>query len=192
LLLTATLCGLISAVTVWEVNAVATEPFQQTRFQQLVGSRVILVRGIHFLGALDYLTHRPLWLNLSGEGQMPYETNVARNLGVPVVEAAAEVDWIDLVGGYGLLFMVLVYGFYWGCFKRTRLLRLAYGRSVQLVVSITLSWFLIHSVLAGHAMTTVMAAGTLAPLLAYVLHLDSASVRRVTTTASAKAANSTS
>jgi hypothetical protein len=175
-LTTGVVAVLLAGVTSWEIYALRTHAFQRSRFQQVAEGQVVLVRGIYLLGALEYLAHRPVWQDVTGEGQMAFETHVARVLGAPLTHAAPEVDWIDLFGGYGLLFSIVIYWFYIGLFRRARVVALVYGRSVKLVVQLILAWFLMHSVIAGHALTTVMAAGTLAPLLAYIAYLDGARV----------------
>jgi hypothetical protein len=161
------LFGMLTMSGVWEYSKIGEERFLQSKFAALTESKVILVRGLLLFSALRYVAQRDMTWNVVGEGPTAYERGVARTLGVPVDLKAAEVDWLDFLGSFGLLFAVSIYSFYIGFVRQLRVLRVQYAQSVYLVTLMMLGWFLAHSVVAGHAVGSTMPTSALAPVLAY-------------------------
>jgi len=161
------LFGMLTMSGVWEYSKIGEQRFLQSKFVALTESKVILVRGVLLFSALRYVAHRDLTWSVVGEGPTAYERGVARTMGLPVDLKAAEVDWLDFFGSFGLLFTISIYGFYVGFVRRVRTLRDQYARSVYLVTLMMLGWFLAHGVVAGHAVGSTMPTSALAPILAY-------------------------
>lgn len=157
---------------VWEANMLQNQQFEQGKFRAIVSQDVVLVRGYLVIGAVRYIATRPATVNVLGEGSVRYEHGVAAILRLPYASKAAEVDWLDILGAYGIVFVCLLYAYYGRFFWLSRHVADLYGRPIRLTVVLMLGWMLAHSIVAGHAVGP-MPAGTLAPLLAYVwLHRE--------------------
>jgi len=80
-----------------------------------------------------------------------------------------EVDWIDILGGLGLIFLYLIYTFYFIflgiSFKKFFLEK----KKEHGLISFLLLAFLLHSLIAGHALMAPLPGNYIAPLIALVM-----------------------
>jgi hypothetical protein len=171
---TVVIIGVLGIGASWAVfHAVQREMeygHQQKKFESLASGelpRLLLIRsGVEYFGSRDFI------YDLLGEGRYRYERGVY-NFCYPGVHVQddqrrmAEVDWMDLYGAYGIIFAILLHGFY---------LALLFGVSKDFILRKSASdglagtmilIYLGHSVLAGHALvspipsTLIAAAGGL-------------------------------
>ncbi len=156
--------AVLGGTAVVKYRALQAQPFQQEKLQTLADNP--FVRGILVVAAYDYVKRRPWEHNLVGEGALAYRRGVGRHIDTSVTGRLAEVDWMDMFGAYGLLFALVIYGFYFEGFRLTRWLRLRHGRETMQTAMLALAWFLAHSAIAGHALAGTIPGGTLAPILA--------------------------
>ena len=124
---------------------------------------------------LEYIKQRDIHTNIFGEGQSSYSKGVYQYwLGVNEQQARiVEVDFIDLYGMYGIFFVVLLHLLLFKCmlrifkaFQKTR--EIEYGIMFLVIVLYTG-----HSMLAGHALTSSIVSGLIAPIMALcVMRID--------------------
>lgn len=157
----------LAVAGVWEYQLIRQQRFEAEKFNALVSRDVVFVRGILLVGAVRYIGQRSIVANVVGEGPVRYQRGVAKVLHLGTDGKAAEVDWIDLIGGYGFIFMMGLYLFYASFLRRSVAIGEQYGRPLHLTVLMMIGWMLAHSLIAGHALGP-MPAGTMAPLLAFV------------------------
>ncbi|WP_169311145.1 O-antigen ligase family protein [Thermodesulfatator indicus] len=100
------------------------------------------------------------FFNVQKEGQFAYYSKIGKNV---------EVDWIDIWGCYGLIFLIVIYLFYfYFLFASTK--KFLMGRKKEFgLITFLLSLFLAHSLLAGHALMAPLPGNYIAPLIAFVL-----------------------
>ncbi len=153
----------LSVAAAWEFRNIRAERKQQEKLQMLADNP--FVRGLRVVAAWKSVEHQPLSRDLFGQGMTTYGRGVARALGVQADVTLAEVDWMDMFGAYGAVFTVLAYAFYLGFLRHARVVRRRYGSMVSQSAVLALAWFLLHSMVAGHALTGTIPAGTLAPIL---------------------------
>jgi hypothetical protein len=163
------LMGVLAGLAVagaWQYQNLQAERFQQVKLQRLADNP--FVRGIRVIAAVRYVSQRPAFAGIAGEGMVSYGRGVARELQVNADYVLAEVDWMDMFGAYGILFALAIHVYYFAFLVRTRGLRENGGRAFQYTAAFAISWFLLHSMIAGHAMGGTIPAGTLAPLLSVI------------------------
>lgn len=118
--------------------------------------------------ALTYMESRPTVANVLGEGAHDYRRGdeEQRTKGNDLL---AEVDWVDLLGAYGVLFTLLLYGFYVHFLIRREWTKRVPDPRIRSVLVVALLVYLAHASVAGHALTSPTPSGVLAPILAYAL-----------------------
>jgi 4-amino-4-deoxy-L-arabinose transferase-like glycosyltransferase len=147
------------------VTRMEQDTYRAQRFAMLRSSdfgRVRLARN-----ALEIVRERPADFLFIGQGASAYRW--PEGASTPAADALAEVDWLDLLGGQGLFFTVLLYGFYMSFLFRRRWVRNVHDPGIRPVIVIALLVYLGHGSLAGHALTGPVPSGVLAALLAYVV-----------------------
>lgn len=156
--------GAVATAGALRLRSVMSESYQAAKYQQLLSggfTRVLLVGA-----AFSYVEGRGVVANLVGDGADRYERAVAQRLPMQVDRKSAEVDWIDLWGSEGLLFMFAVYAYYlYFLFRSLRRPAELAGQERRVLV-LSLAVFLVHGTLAGHAFANPLPLGLLMPLMA--------------------------
>lgn len=157
--------GALAAVGVLQYRRTVSQGFQAARYRSVLQGG--LTRAFLLSGAIQHVRHRPLVEDLTGEGTASYERGVARALHLSQPSRPAEVDWMDLFGGQGLLFMLALYGFYVSGFFPLHRLDVLGDAASRTVPELMLGVFLLHASLAGHAMSNPIPGAVIALVLAY-------------------------
>jgi hypothetical protein len=156
--------GVVAAAGILRFRSVMSESYQAAKYQQLLSggfTRVLLVGA-----AFSYVEGRGVVANLVGDGANRYERAVAQRLPMQVDRKSAEVDWIDLWGAEGLLFMIAVYAYYLSFLFRSLRRPPEVAGQERRVLLLSLAVFLVHGSLAGHAFANPLPLGLLMPLMA--------------------------
>lgn len=148
-------------------RSIASQRYQSGKYQSLLSgnlTRVALVGA-----ALEYVGRRNVAADVIGEGAARYQAGVARTLGIARDRRMSEVDWLDLLGGHGALFMLALYGFYIRYFLlRARKIDLPGERELRWICYGVLGIYLLHGTLAGHALANPIPTGVAALVAAFV------------------------
>lgn len=134
------------------------DPYQSERLSELAEGRFGRIRLAS--EAMDEIFTRSPVVWLLGEGATAYRFNSSGG------DVLAEVDWVDILGGQGLLFAILLHGFYLGFVLKPWHYRQWNRPGDYAVVIVATLVFVGHGGVAGHALTSPTAAGILAPILA--------------------------
>jgi hypothetical protein len=125
-------------------------------------------------GALRRIVARPAAMNVFGEGRTSFMMELGREMQglrsrLKEDGKTAEVDYMDLMGNYGILFTIWVFLFpFWVWLKCA--LKVLFERSVwSAVYLMAMSIFLIHSFLAGHAMMSPVVGTAISLVYVFVL-----------------------
>ncbi len=135
--------------------------FQQEKLAQVAAGdfpRLLLV-----LAGARHIVDRPKWVHVLGEGADAFQRGVAQHFETEEDRRVVEVDWMDIFGGYGIAFTLLIHAFV------LLVLLHAAGRFIirrdaaHGLIAAATTLYLGHSALAGHALTspipsTLMAA----------------------------------
>tara|TARA_E500000305_G_C4028989_1_gene243576 strand:- start:3179 stop:4504 length:1326 start_codon:yes stop_codon:yes gene_type:complete len=117
---------------------------------------------------LQYLSERNTLLNFIGEGADKYERGVAR-FWHGRVHRMTEVDWLDALGRYGLLFAILSHCFVIVALRKAFLATLVKRDVMAFTAGSGLFLFLAHSVTAGHALYSPAPAAIAGAYLALIV-----------------------
>lgn len=151
----------VTAVTAFQIQRMQRDPYNAARFAMLLSAdygRVSLMRD-----ATESLANRSVTELLLGRGASAHRWPGPGRPGDPEADLLAEVDWIDIAGTQGIIYAILIHGFYLLVLVHPRRAR---GNLYNVPIGVAIVVFLGHSALAGHALTSPTAAGALAPLLA--------------------------
>jgi len=131
-----------------------------------------LIRTELYQAGAQYLTTRDFAINIFGEGITRYQEGVFRVWGgVNHGEIrSVEMDWVDLFGAHGIVFLILLYGLY-----LFLLLFAIRGLIVRRgcydgLAAIMLFIYLGHSILAGHALVSPIVSTIVAVPCALLAH----------------------
>ena len=126
--------------------------YQQQKLQQIAEGkfpRLLLVEA-----GGQHISERSAFLNLFGEGADSFQRGVARYFPTYHERRMVEVDWMDIFGSYGFIFVTIIYLFvFLVFFKSSR--RFVVERDAQhgLIAAATML-YIGNSVLAGHALVS--------------------------------------
>jgi len=160
------LVGGLALAAMRQYQVITSEGYQERKYTSLFEGE--MPRAVLLAGALKYVVTRPRSADVIGDGTVKFQQAVARALGMQQTRKEVELDWMDLFGGYGVIGLVGVYFYYlvffWRCF---RLRRMRVRGAMQLFL-LMLGFFVLHATMAGHAMGSPLAAGAMAPVLAFL------------------------
>lgn len=125
-----------------------------------------------FEAGLERILERPLLFNLLGEGVVSFMSHVEEIGYFPTQSPfgkRTEVDWLDLIGFFGIPMTIVIYSFYIIFLIRALRSLVVKRHSEYLVAVIAMSVFLGHSVLAGHALYKPLPGGAIAPVIALLM-----------------------
>lgn len=145
-----------------EGKSLAGQSYQMQKFAQL--SEGEFTRVALLAGAFRYVSERGTWAGLLGEGANRYQQGVARELGLPEDRGLAEIDWLDLYGAHGLVFVIVLYGFYGVCLIRCARARFGDAPRLPRLLAFAVGLYMLHATLAGHALWSPLPAGLVAPI----------------------------
>lgn len=157
--------GLAAAMT-FQAARLSADPYMAGRLAALAAGdlgRVRLARR-----ALTSWVESPPLHVMVGGGAATYRWPGAgpRN---PDTDLLAEVDWVDVLGSHGLLMVILLHGFYIAFWFWRRGSADLLESAAASALAIGLLVYLGHASVAGHAVSSPMASGVLAPLMAIVI-----------------------
>ncbi|MGE0635608.1 MAG: O-antigen ligase family protein [Bacteroidia bacterium] len=142
----------VTVGTIKVIQLVSEYEYMLTKFQTLAYEHP---RQNLFEAAHNRIAGRHWIYNVFGEGMIRYKLEVGnRMIGIYQVSAEgqlAEVDYIDLMGYYGLVMTVLILAFPVYAFLKILILFLMERRFEDMILVLCMTVFLIHSFLAGHA-----------------------------------------
>jgi hypothetical protein len=142
----------VTVGTIKVIQLVSEYEYMLTKFQTLAYEHP---RQNLFEAAHDRIAGRHWIYNVFGEGMIRYKLEVGnRMIGIYQVSAEgqlAEVDYIDLMGYYGLVMTILILAFPVYAFFKILILFLMERRFEDMILVLCMTVFLIHSFLAGHA-----------------------------------------
>lgn len=126
--------------------------YQQQKLEQVAQGefpRMLLV-----ISGVEHLAVRSGWFHLFGEGADAFHRGVAQYYPTSESRKMVEVDWLDLFGGYGFVFSILIHLFvFFVLFESTR--RFFFKRDgIHCLIAAATLLYLAHSVFAGHALTS--------------------------------------
>lgn len=153
------------AVVGWSaVNTVRSEEYLLQRYQRLAAGQITRVVALE--GAPTYLGDRDAPLTvLFGEGADRYQKGMAASMRRPKEKYGAEIDWLDLYGAHGAVFSLLLYAFYAITMLRGSRARVDGLPGSGRLIVVVLGVYLGHGFLAGHALSSPLPMGLVAPLL---------------------------
>ena len=162
----------VAYIAYQEVRSVEDQSYQMQKFVQL--SEGDFTRVALLGSAFSYTFERGLWSSLFGDGANRYQRAVAGQLELPEDRGLAEIDWLDLWGAHGLLFVIALYSFYGLSLFRCASARFGDAPTLRWLLGFVVGLYLLHATLAGHAMWSPIPSGVVAPIaalgwLAYVL-----------------------
>jgi len=138
--------------------------FNQNKLDSLRESA--LVRSLLMRAAMDHISNRPFWLNLTGEGTDGFRRSMAIAWNRSGYDTRmVEIDWLDLFGCYGITFPLLIHVFLLKILIALTYRFLKYRISLYGLFSAALAIFLIHSALAGHCIVNPIPSTLVAALL---------------------------
>lgn len=145
------------------IERVQSVEWQESRYESLAEGD--MPRALKVAVGLETIAQRGLAENAFGEGALAFQTDIARRLGSVEDRKLAEVDWVDLAGAHGWIFAVLLYSGW-----LYLLARVVIGGGVGSGASrascvVSLSLVLFHASVAGHALTSAVVGGAVAPIL---------------------------
>lgn len=155
--------------------------YQQQKLEQIFEGdlpRLLLIQAGN-----RYIAERADWLHLTGEGADAFQRGVANYYPGDKGRKAIEVDWMDIFGGYGIGFTLLIHAFVL-LVLMSSLRRFLFKRDSLhgLIAAVTLLYFG-HSAFAGHALTspipTTLMAGYFALFFVNKLFIYQVAVRRI-------------
>lgn len=149
--------------------------FQQDKLEQVVAGdfpRLLLV-----LAGARHIAERSNWFDLVGEGADAFQRGVARHFETEEVRRVVEVDWMDIFGGYGIVFTLLLHTFVLLVLLGAARRFIFWQDSNYGLIAAATTLYLGHSALAGHALTSPI-PGTL--MAAYFSCYFGSTSRRVT------------
>lgn len=127
--------------------------YQSNKIEQILNGE--LPRLILITAGIEYINERPFFLNITGEGITSFMGGLASFRVHKWNEKLAEVDWLDLLGAYGIFFTFLLHVFF---------LYLIYVSSKHFLfgsrdpkyglIGAGLMIYVAHSALAGHALVS--------------------------------------
>ncbi len=157
--------------TVKVIQLVSEYEYMLTKFQALTYEHP---RQNLTQAAYNRIEGRHWIYNVFGEGMTHFKLEVGNRLigafdvseqGQPV-----EVDYLDLMGNYGLIMALIILMFPILLFFKI-LYRFILNRNFQdLIFLICISLFLVHSTLAGHAIISPLVATNMVVVYLYILH----------------------
>ncbi|WP_305046420.1 O-antigen ligase family protein [Geoalkalibacter sp.] len=126
--------------------------FQQQKLDEVVQGE--FPRLLLFLAGTEHISARSVWFDLFGEGADGFHRGVAKYFSKSESRRMVEVDLIDIFGGYGISFSMLIHLFVFSILLVTaRQFFLNRDGTYCLIAAATLL-YLAHSLLAGHALTS--------------------------------------
>jgi O-antigen ligase like membrane protein len=152
----------VSTFAYEEARSIADQSYQMQKFAQL--SEGEFTRVALLASALRYTSDRGAWANLFGEGADRYQSGVATELELPENRGLAEIDWLDLYGTHGLVFVIALYAFYIVCLLRCARARFGDAPRLPRLLALAIGLYLLHGTLAGHAMWSPLPTGVVAPI----------------------------
>lgn len=154
----------VAGASYQEAKSIEDQSYQMQKFAELSAgefTRVALLGN-----AFSYTFDMGWWSTLFGQGSNRYQRGVAGQLAVPENKGLAEIDWLDLWGAQGLLFVVLLYGFYSLSLFRCATARFSDAPTLRWLLGLAVSLYILHATLAGHAMWSPLPSGVVAPIAA--------------------------
>lgn len=131
-------------------------------------------RQILFEAGTNRINNRHWIYNLFGEGTVHFREEVGNNLiGMRTVSddgQPVEIDYLDLIGNYGLILSVFVLLFPVYLFFKISASFFIKREFSDLIFLICISLFLIHSFLAGHAMISPLVSTVMVVVYVYIFH----------------------
>lgn len=169
---------LITALAVggtgWVTAKVSGSAYDTMKWQQIQEGE--FPRAYLAIGGIEYIQDRGRVANLLGEGAYHYETGVMTKLSElkqPVEPdrntRTTEVDPIDLVGGYGWVFSLVLFSVYIAILAKSCLHFLWRRDSTLGVIALALGLFIGHALFAGHALVTPIVGTPIAAIIALYL-----------------------
>ena len=149
-----------------QYQEITSQGYQVRKYSSLLEGE--MPRAVLFAGAATYVAGRPAWQNVTGAGSVAFGKGTARALGLNKERRVAEIDWMDLLGEYGLIGVTMIYGYYFWFYKRLMRVRRQVSHAVAWLGFGMLSFFLLHATIAGHALESPLPGGAMAPILAFI------------------------
>lgn len=163
--------GLAVAGVIWVSGKVSESDYDTMKWNQIAEGD--FPRGYLAIGGIAYIRDKGIVQNLFGEGAFHYEVGVMNKLSElrqPVESdretRMTEVDPIDLLGGYGWPFFILLSSVFVVAAIRASVQFLRTGDSLYAAIALALWVFLGHSAYAGHAFVTPIVGTPIAAILA--------------------------
>lgn len=126
-----------------------------------------LPRQLLIIAGNTHLTNRAPVIAFTGEGMDAFQRGVASYFPSDKERKFVEVDWIDLYGAYGMVFVVVIYMFFLFIFVgSTRRFLVGARDPIDGLISAAVLLYIAHSVTAGHALTSPIPATLMAGYLA--------------------------
>ena len=147
--------------------------YQQEKIESLLEGK--LPRELLITAGFTYLKQRPFWFNIFGEGAANYQQGVYGYWEgfLESKRRLVEVDWIDIFGGYGLIFTILIHWFYLSFLIYSAKIFVSKRSQLHGIIALSLGFYLSHSAFAGHALGSPMPSGIVAALIGILLFLSS-------------------
>lgn len=155
---------LLALVAAYRVEEIRAEPYLARKYELLGAGE--LTRLVRLEAAFAYLKHRNAAAQAIGEGATRYEEGVMPLFSGPTTRSQAEIDWIDVFGGHGVIGVLAVYGFYLATMSQYRRSRPHLRKPLADVAVLGIGVYLAHATLAGHALGSPLPSGAVAPWLA--------------------------
>ena len=127
----------------------------------------------------EIFEERGLLKNIIGEGALNFQLKVASKLGYfgPGALKGPELDYLDLLGNYGIIFTFLIYLGIFFFFYKALVNFLKFNDIVSFTNFVAISIFLAHSFLAGHAIPSIKVSTLMAPMYFLILIGENRDVR---------------
>lgn len=153
--------ALMSGILLYGLAKQQEFSYQQQKLEEITTGefpRLLLV-----LAGAEQISNRSAVYDFVGEGADAFQSGVARYFPKTDKRRMVEVDWMDIFGGYGVSFTILIHSFVVLVLLKNSIRFVIKRDSFHGLIASATSFYLIHSVIAGHALTspiptTLMAA----------------------------------
>ncbi|QOX78543.1 O-antigen ligase family protein [Trichlorobacter lovleyi] len=143
---------IMSGILVYGLTKQQEFSYQQQKLEEVASGdfpRLLLV-----LAGAEQISNRAAIFDFVGEGADAFQRGVARYFPKAEKKRMVEVDWMDIFGGYGIGFTILIHLFVVLVLLKSSLrFVIKRGSCYGLIAAATL-FYLGHSAIAGHALTS--------------------------------------
>lgn len=144
--------SLVTCVFIYGFSKQQEFNYQQRKLEQLARGEIPRLRLL--LAGTEYISTRPLLINLTGEGFSAFQRGVALHTTENRERRMVEIGWVDIFGSCGVMFTILIHAFVLYVLLSTGCNFLIYRNLLHGLVAAATFLYLSNSIVAGHALVS--------------------------------------